>query len=162
MTFLASRQRFFIVLTCSWVFLPKNDTERLWYHLQNQVLESKRAVMVKNLPHLLNTTAKKMQQAFISQTPVWIHTGHNMGPYWTHLRAHEEGETILDFFLKFRSGRCGRFCQKIVEIGTILAILLPLEAEFVAETLFLGEFGRSSLDLPHNPPQSGFIPGRSA
>ena len=70
--------------------------------------------------------------------------------------------TARNFFSKFRSGRRGRFRQKIVEIGAILAILRPLEAEFDAETPLLGEFSRSSLDSPHNPPQSGLIPGRSA
>ena len=48
MLLFASRQRFLMVLTCSWVFWPKNDTERSWSHLKKQVLEQKRAVMVKN------------------------------------------------------------------------------------------------------------------
>ena len=65
-------------------------------------------------------------------------------------------------FSKFTSGRRGRFRQKIVKIGAILAILRPLEAEFAVETGLLGEFSRLSLDSPHNPPQSGLIPERSA
>ena len=47
MSFLASRRRFLMVLTCSWVSWPKNDTEWLWNHLKKQVLEPKRAVLVK-------------------------------------------------------------------------------------------------------------------
>ena len=41
MSFLASRQCFLIVLTCSWVFWPKNDTERIWNYLKKPVLDPK-------------------------------------------------------------------------------------------------------------------------
>ena len=45
-----------------------------------------------------------------------------------------------NFSSKFKSGRRGRFCQKIVEIEAVLANLQPLEAEFAAEIAFLDEF----------------------
>ena len=61
-------------------------------------------------------------------------------------------------FSKKSSGRRDRFRPKIVEIGDILAIFWPFEAE----TPLLGELSRSSRDSLHNPPQSGIIPGRSA
>jgi len=48
LTFLASRQRFRMVLTCSWVSCSKNDTERLWNHLKKQVLEPKRMKFDQN------------------------------------------------------------------------------------------------------------------
>ena len=89
------------------------------------------------------------------------------------LKNREDSSDLDDFwtksiaptrsiFSKSRSSRRDRFGQKIVKIGAILAISRPLEAEFDAETPLLGEFSRSSLDSPHNPPQSGLIPGRSA
>ena len=40
---------FLIVLTCSWVFWPKNYTERIWNHLKKQVLKPNCVVMVKNM-----------------------------------------------------------------------------------------------------------------
>ena len=42
--FLASRQRFLIVLTCSSIFWPKNDAERSRNYLKKQVLEPNCAV----------------------------------------------------------------------------------------------------------------------
>ena len=54
-SFFAFRQRFLMVLTCSWVFWAKNDTERLWNYLRKQVLEPKRVVLVLSTivrPHL--------------------------------------------------------------------------------------------------------------
>ena len=41
MSFFVYRQRFFMVLTCSWIFWPKNDTERIWNYLKKQVLDPK-------------------------------------------------------------------------------------------------------------------------
>ena len=41
-SFLASRHCFLIVLTCSWVFWPKNDIERIWNFLKKPVLDPKR------------------------------------------------------------------------------------------------------------------------
>ena len=43
MLFLASRQLVLIVLMCSWVLWPKNDTERIWNYLKKQVLDPKRS-----------------------------------------------------------------------------------------------------------------------
>ena len=34
---------FLIMLACSWVFWPKNDTERIWNYLKKHVLDPKRA-----------------------------------------------------------------------------------------------------------------------
>ena len=42
-TFSTSRQRFLIVLTCSWVFWSKNDIERMWNYLKKRVLDPKHA-----------------------------------------------------------------------------------------------------------------------
>ena len=53
MLFLTSRQRFLMVLRCSWVSWPKNDTERLWNHLKKQVLEPSCTVLVPPSPCLL-------------------------------------------------------------------------------------------------------------
>ena len=50
------------------------------------------------------------------------------------------------FFRNFSSGRRGRFRQKIVEIGAILAIFEPFEVRKFRMPFF-GEFGRSSQDL---------------
>ena len=49
-------------------------------------------------------------------------------------------------FSKTRSARRGRFRQKIIEIGAILAIFEPFEVRKFRVPLF-GEFGRSSQDL---------------
>ena len=46
MLFLVSWQRFFMFLTCSWVFLPKTEAERSWNHIKKLVLEPRCAVMV--------------------------------------------------------------------------------------------------------------------
>ena len=43
-----SRQRFFMVLTCSWAFWLNYDTERLWNHIKKQVLEPQRALLRKS------------------------------------------------------------------------------------------------------------------
>ena len=47
---LASRQRFLIVLTCSWVFWPKNNTERIWNYLKKLVLDPKHAKLDQKSP----------------------------------------------------------------------------------------------------------------
>ena len=41
MLFWSSRQRFLIVLTCSWISSPKNDAERIWNYLKKLILDPK-------------------------------------------------------------------------------------------------------------------------
>ena len=49
MSFLPSRQRFLMVLTCSWVSWPKDDAERSRNFVKKSVLNPKRAKLIKNI-----------------------------------------------------------------------------------------------------------------
>ena len=66
--------------------------------------------------------------------------------------------TARKIFSKFRSGRRGRFRQKIVEIGAILAIFEPFKVRKIDAPLF-GEFSRSSRDLCHKGGYNALNPG---
>ena len=58
----------------------------------------------------------------------------------------DDDEHGAEFFSKSRSGRRGRFRQKILANGAILAIFEPFEVRKFRMPFF-GEFGRSSQDL---------------
>ena len=89
--FLASRQRFLMVLTCSWVFWPKNDTEQIWHYLKKPVWDPK--------------CAKLDQKSDFGhvRTYYWLNKLRNMqrriyGPIWSHVgpgRARKVWEALL-------------------------------------------------------------------
>ena len=63
--FLASRLCFFMILTCSWVSWPKNDTERIWNHLKKPVLDPKHVKLVQKFVFWGNSkTVKKSRAMF--------------------------------------------------------------------------------------------------
>ena len=82
--FFASGQCFLMVLMCSWVFWPRNDTERLWNHLKRQVLEPKQAVTVK----------KKTKKVCCGSNTCFLRWFHNRSVSFLGQETQEHIKTI--------------------------------------------------------------------